>query len=428
MKVRKRIVTVCLLGALGGALVCTAEASTWPAVQPLQRTFQVPDVQKMNVSLVIRSKSGTPLYRLRCAHPGYDGDYSGDFECRLDTVRSGDTKVEHTLLIEDARQLKAWPSRGRFFTADLIRECAAIPEFGATRHFLLRGMKLTLQILDPVVDTSSESWVGAGDPKLKAMKLKVTVQPDPSATRSIATIVPFPKNPPPQCGIHPGAWPVGDLGAVGRPLKDISYFGDPATFTPGDHPTPVDWKSVPFTKPGDWNRDMHVGGKHSGCSAHFNTVTTFRGTLIARRMFIHDQRLHTKTNTYTRDGTILKLAKSINICRQVAPNLATINAAAMAQGPPVSSTIIKAVRRRTNQMKGAFTAHVTALYVYSTELSQLGAFNMKYIGHKVEITGSVSGYKDPQLMPFNLPGMIVDRICLLRKGKPTECSSDKRAL
>ncbi|MGH9438868.1 MAG: hypothetical protein ACRD22_13475 [Terriglobia bacterium] len=424
----KKFAAACLLCALGGALACRAETASWPAAQPVQRTFDVPDVQKMNVLLLIHSEKGKPLYRLRCAHPGNEQDYSGDFECRLDTVESGDVGVGQTLLIEDVRQLKPWPSRGRFFAADLVGKCAAIPQFGATRDFRLRGMELTLQVLDPVVDTASQGFGGASDPQLRSLKLKVTVHPDPSATRAIAAIVPFPKYPPPQCGINPGAWPVGALGALGQPLKDISYFGDPATFTTGEPPTSVDWKSVPFSKRGEWNRDMQVGAKSSQCSAHFNTTATFHGTLIARRLLIHDRRLHTKSNSYIRDGTILKLDHPINICRQVAPNLATINAAAMAQGVSVSSTSIAAVRRSTNQMKGAFTTRVTSLFVYDTELSQLGAFNTIYIGHRVEITGSVSGYKDPQLTPFNLPGMIVDRICLLQEGKPTECSSDKRAL
>jgi len=423
---RTTFMVVFMLCALSWAVTGRADIRPWPTVRSVQHVFSVPDVQKMNVSLLIRSRTGAPLYRLRCAHPGYADDYSGDFECRLDTVESGDVRVEGTLLIEDTSQLKAWPSRGRFFTADLIGACARIPEFGATRDFRLRGIKLTLQVLDPVVNTASEGWGGPGDPKLKALKLKVTVQPDPSADRSIAAIVPFPKQAPPQCGIKEGAWVVGAFGALGNSSKDISYFGDPATFTAGEPPTPVDWKSVPFSKPGEWNHGIRAGATPSRCSAHFNTDATFRGTLVARRFLLHDTRPHTKSKTFTLDGAVLKLDHPINICRQVAPNLATENAAAMAQAAPVSATFLAEVRKSTNQQKGTSTAHITALRPDAFNLFQLGAYNQEFIGHKVEITGRVGRYKDPQLARYNLPWLIVDRICLLQKGKPRACSSDKR--
>lgn len=425
---KDKFVVAFMLCVLGWAVTGRADALPWTPVRPAQRVFSVPDVQKMNVSLLIRSKAGASLYQLRCAHPGYADDYGGDFECRLDTVESGDVRVEDTLLIEDARQIKAWPSRGRFFTADLVGACAGIPEFGATRDFRLRGMKLTLQVLDPVVNTVSEGWGGSGDPKLKALKLKVTVQPDSSADRSIAAIVPFPKQAPPQCGIKRRAWAVGAFGALGHSSKDISYFGDPATFTAGEPPTPIDWKSVPFSMHGEWNHNMRIGATPSRCSAYFNTDAIFRGTLVARRFLIHDTRLHTKSKTFTLDGAVLKLDHPISICRQVAPNLATVDAAAMAQGAPVSATFLAEVRRSVNQQKGISTTHATALKPDAFNLLQLGAYNQKFIGHEVEITGRVSGYKDPQLTPYNLPGMIVDRICLLQKGKPTACSSDKRSL
>lgn len=431
---RNKFIVVCILCAIGWAVICRADAASWPAVGSVQRTFQVPDVQKMNVSLLIRSKAGAPLYRLRCAHPGYGNDYSGDFECRLDTVENGDVKVEGTLLIEDARQLKAWPSRGRFFAADLVGRCATIPEFGATRDFSLRDMMLTLQVLDPVVDAAREGRGGLGDPELKALKLKVTVQPDPSAYRSIAAIVPFPKQPLPQCGINPGAWVVGAFGALGHSSKDISYFGDPATFTAGELPTPVDWKSVPFSKPDEWNRDMQASVTPSHCTAHFNTDATFRGMLVARRFRLQNGGSHTKSKTFTLDGTVLKLDHPINICRQVAPNLATANASAMAQsfraqGARAPTTFLRAVRRSANRQKGTFIAHVTALEVDEINLLQLNAYNQKFIGHRVEIRGRVSGWRNPQLVPYNLAyGMVVDRICLLQKGKLTACSSDKRAL
>lgn len=443
MMVSRGLAAVCLLCA--GALACGAEAPSWPTVQPLQRTFDVPNVQQMNVVLLIRSKAGEPLYRLRCAHPGNSQDYSGDFECRFDTVGSGDVRVGQTLLIEDARQLKPWPSRGRFFTADLVGHCAAIPEFGATRDFRLRGMELTLQVLDPVVDTARQGFGGAGDPQLKSLKLKVTVHPAPAATRAIAAIVPFPKHPPPQCGINPGAWPVGALGNVlGYPLKDISYFGDPATFARGQPPTRVDWQSVPLSKPGEWNRGMEVGATPSNCSVRLGADTTFRGTLVAARFLIHDPRLHTKTNEYMRHDAILKLDHPIGVCSATpAPYMSTSEVVQQSRayyrkhGLPIPTTAelyadVAAARKPNPQLPPTLlpAKHITAFDVDSIELLQLGAFNTKYIGHRVEIRALLTTGEDQQLAPYNLQYGIygIGRICLLRQGKPTACSSDKRPL
>jgi len=161
-------------------------AEPYATVTPLQRTFDVPDVAKANVSVEIKSAEGTSLYKLQCHSAGYPGDpdfdYSGDFECRLSSVGNRDTYS--TLLTEDPHQRRDWESRGRFFADNLRGECARIPEFGAARDFRLRGMKVTLRVIDPVF---------AADGKLSSLKLAVTVRRDPNARRSIAEVVPLPK-------------------------------------------------------------------------------------------------------------------------------------------------------------------------------------------------------------------------------------------
>lgn len=163
-----------------------AGAQSYPAVKPLQRTFDVPDVSKANVWLDIKSVKGAPLYKLQCHSAGYTGDpefdYSGDFECRLSSI--GGHETYSTLLTEDAHQSRDWESRGRFFSADLRSVCVRVPEFGANRNFKLRSMSLTLQITDPAFTEGG---------KLRSLKLTVTVRPDPRAQRPIAEIVPLPK-------------------------------------------------------------------------------------------------------------------------------------------------------------------------------------------------------------------------------------------
>jgi len=180
-------------------------ALAYPSVAAGHWVFNVPDVSSANVSALIRSRTGVPLYHLQCHSAGYTGDsdfdYSGEFECRLSSV--GDHDLYSTLLTEDANQNRDWESRARFFAADVIGKCANIPQFGSVRHFRLRGMQLTLKIVDPVVNRNR---------KLVSLKLKVAVQPDPTADREIAAIVQLPKGAPGQCLIH-------------------RYFPNPANYT-----------------------------------------------------------------------------------------------------------------------------------------------------------------------------------------------------
>ena len=179
--------------ALCYAAVCAA-AQQYPSVRAMRRTFDVPDVSKANVSLIIRSRRGSPLYHLQCHSADYTGDpnfnYSGDFECRLSPIP--ENYAYSTLFTEDINQSKDWESRARFFSADLRGVCARIPDFGAVRSFKLRHMRLTLRIMDPVFGRSG---------KLLSLRLRVVVEQDASADRNIAAIVPLPRNAPAQCKI-----------------------------------------------------------------------------------------------------------------------------------------------------------------------------------------------------------------------------------
>jgi hypothetical protein len=180
--------TLYLLRLLFAALMLTswAGAQRYPLVEAQERVFEVPDVKHADVSLDIKSSKGTPVYGLQCHSAEYGGDpefaYSGDFECRLSSV--GNQDRYSTLLTEDVHQPRDWESRGRFFAKNLRGSCSSIPDFGAVRKFKLRGMDLTLQIIDPKF---------APDGTLQSLKLSVEVRPDASAVRPIAAVVPIPK-------------------------------------------------------------------------------------------------------------------------------------------------------------------------------------------------------------------------------------------
>lgn len=426
---------VCMVCAL--CFTATAWAGTyrpsWPAVRPVQRTYEFPD-GNVTVVLPIRTKTGVTLYELFCAggnskltdkHGAFGTDtatyvnpnFGGAFECRLASRNESDG-----LLVENARQTTEWPSRGRFYIRNLTGACARIPEFGTTRSFTLRGMKITLQVLDPVIVPGrvvtlpevpgAASAMTIHEP-LKSMKLRVTVRPDPSATRAIAAIVPFPKNPPPQC-------------------KLSDYFANPAQFSKAEraNPRPIDWDAVPRTTAHDWNRDLRVGVRPRHCFTQFNMAATFRGTLVATRLRVH---LSQSTGLSLLYALMLKLDHPINICRLHAPRLAT-TAASMAANElrklakthhaQVSATFMNAARARVrkfiNQQKGTSLSHVTSLFLGMWDMEQLGADSLKFVDHRVEVQGFLGA---GSALPSNLPNTIVEKICLLKKGKPTACTA-----
>jgi hypothetical protein len=164
-------------------------AQHYPPVEAQNTVFEVPDVKHADVSFDIKSFEGRPVYKLQCHSAEYGGDghdfaYSGDFECRLSS--EGNQDGYSTLLTENVHQSRDWESRGRFFAKHLRGTCASIPDFGAVRKFKLRGMDLTLKIIDPRF---------APDGTLQSLKLSVEVLPDASAIRPIAAVVPLPKGP-----------------------------------------------------------------------------------------------------------------------------------------------------------------------------------------------------------------------------------------
>lgn len=170
-----------------------AGASQFPAVKPMDLTVAVKTASKATLNWTIYSVKGLPLYLPEC-HSGFCDDvhfsYTGDFECRLGLADGLDTYS--TLLTEDIKQQKDWESRGRFFAANLNEPCASIPQFGATRSFELRGLRLNLQVVHPVFGR---------DGALQRLKLHISVRPDPAARRVIAAAIPLPKHPPARCKI-----------------------------------------------------------------------------------------------------------------------------------------------------------------------------------------------------------------------------------
>lgn len=164
----------------------------WPKIAAAEVSYQFNDPENAKVDLPLPGVSDEPLYLLACRgrkqfNSGFA--YSADFECILKSQYSDDHY--DTLLTYNPRQERPWESRGRFFWDDLYHPCPLSSEYGLVRHFRLRGMTLTLSILDirrgPVTKHEPDSPA----PPPEAFGLKVQVEPDPGALSTIDSQVPM---------------------------------------------------------------------------------------------------------------------------------------------------------------------------------------------------------------------------------------------
>lgn len=93
---------------------------------------------------------GSEKYLAKLGDP-WDVNYVGPLACRLVEGKRDPVKSEDSLLSED--ESAYWFSRGQIHHFhDLTGSCAKYPEYGALRHFRLRGFELTLSFGDVEVD------------------------------------------------------------------------------------------------------------------------------------------------------------------------------------------------------------------------------------------------------------------------------------
>ncbi len=170
-----------LAALFAAALACAAQAAEWPRVAPrvvlLTIDARAPFGQQ---DISILDERGRPVYRLRCVHGSqealdayarrtHDEDNSvPDFTCDLAEARPGGQRL---LLLED--ESAGWYSRGHFAYNDLLGPCRSYPEFGRVRHFLVRGLRLTLEAKDFVMQ----------DRRPVMLHLAAEAAPDATATR-----------------------------------------------------------------------------------------------------------------------------------------------------------------------------------------------------------------------------------------------------
>jgi hypothetical protein len=177
---KKRMIASVALWLFGG-VVGTIAADSWPSVRPQERSYHVElPSAKPGVGLTIRNLKGLAVYTIECGtyatqKPSFD--YSGEFECILQRVSPA--HEYSTYFTEEPHQSSDWESRARFFAYEVADPCGQIPDFGRTRSFRLRGMKIVLAMSNIV-------FRGAGaDQKLKSFDFRISVEKDPSAVTPI---------------------------------------------------------------------------------------------------------------------------------------------------------------------------------------------------------------------------------------------------
>lgn len=172
-----------------------AAKAAWPPVRDFKFAFGVKlDYRRIDVDIPIYDESGLIRYRLIC-RGGDDNyleeiskkkgvvSYNFDLGCILNT---GDRETDASLLSED--ESNSVFSRGFFYQRELLGSCGSYPEYGAKRHFRLRGFELTISLDDMVVDPAFDGtvdlkrWAEDGESRpVKYAIMTVALRRDPSA-------------------------------------------------------------------------------------------------------------------------------------------------------------------------------------------------------------------------------------------------------
>jgi hypothetical protein len=126
--------------------------------------------------MAILDTDGKLAYQFECS------DYVGDKKIDRYGILCGLFAAESQIdLLEDGVDPYSRMDRAQILADQLNGKCASYPEWGAVRHFRLRGFELTLK--------ASNAELVRGDFRdhaIKKVKLQVSVRPDSSATSPIA--------------------------------------------------------------------------------------------------------------------------------------------------------------------------------------------------------------------------------------------------
>lgn len=152
-----RLPTSISIACAVGIAICPADqGSRWPIVRELhaQQIYSVPTSDTVDTPFLafVKNVDGVAVYKLECHNGNYKGkseiDFAGDFQCSLIAIK-GREPTSWNLFATASKNERStdWWNRGRMLALQLRRSgpCMGYPEYGAVRHFKVRGMLITLQ-------------------------------------------------------------------------------------------------------------------------------------------------------------------------------------------------------------------------------------------------------------------------------------------
>lgn len=181
--------------ALISAIQClSAEKEKWPVVKPEQFQYTLDESGSKSVFHLIQEKQGRPVYLfLAYLNAGDFEDQdnyplSGDFECIMIPL---DEKVDNrwNLFFYYKNPTRMWDHRGRFFINHIDdQKHPPVPGWGKERAFRLRGMQVTIRVLNYNVAPGNESPYQSKEKmkqKIESLKFELDIKNDSSAQNSI---------------------------------------------------------------------------------------------------------------------------------------------------------------------------------------------------------------------------------------------------
>jgi hypothetical protein len=170
-----------------------ADVHSWPVVREEAGVVTIETPAEADFTRHIVGRDGRLLYDLRCRSGDLDDvggfNYSGLIQCRLSVAHA--TSGPQTLLFENAHATSDWEGRGRFLLSDILGSCGKYPDYGSTRSYRVRGMRLVLSVRDLRLQKLPQGEVGAS-----SYVLAYDLKSDPAA-KSVWTEKP---------SIHEPAW------------------------------------------------------------------------------------------------------------------------------------------------------------------------------------------------------------------------------
>jgi hypothetical protein len=146
-----------------GKFNCVAQAkSDWPHIREFDREYSFEKQEDMFLQFPVFTLDGKTAYIVECGNPFAKDprmrnfEWSGDFECRV--ARPGIGYLpDAQLLIRSTQEAAEWESRGRFWWTELTPDCIAFPDWGGTRVYRFRHMRITIRITNPKIDQNQGS-------------------------------------------------------------------------------------------------------------------------------------------------------------------------------------------------------------------------------------------------------------------------------